>query len=327
MRIAVIAITRGGKRLAAEIAPRLGAEIIEPERGIKKALAELWKIHEGFVLIMASGIAVRAVAPLAADKKNDPAVVVMDEEGRFAISLLSGHLGGANELAERAAAASGGKAVITTASDVTGHTAVDLWLRDHGLAAAPETVTRTAAALVNRGSITVCDRVGYPLSDDFIPVKDPASADLVITDRDEWADKQARPLPIYLGVGCNRGTAATEIETAAKEFFAACGLARTAVAGVASIDLKKDEPGLAAFAEKNGWPLFFYRSEELNLIPVASPSTAVIRATGAAGVAEPAAVLAAGNGELIVRKKKWKNVTMAAACSAWSAPARAIKNN
>lgn len=290
-------------------------------------MARIWRDYRAFVLIMACGVAVRAIAPLIRDKKSDPAVVVMDQECRFAISLLSGHLGGANGLARRVAAVCGAEAVITTASDLTGHTALDLWLRERGLAASPQTVTRASAVLINRGRLMVCDRIGYPLPDDFAQVTDPAAADLVITDRDEWKEKQARPLPLYLGVGCNRGTAAEEIEAACADFLAACGLARSAVAGVASIDLKKNEPGLIAFAEKNRWPLFFYSSEELNQVPVAAPSEAVMRATGAAGVAEPAAVLAAGNGELIAGKKKWKNVTMAAACSVSSAPDRATKNN
>ena len=326
-KTAIIALSVGGRELAERIAPLINAEVVASGGQIKKTLARIWRDYRAFVLIMACGVAVRAIAPLIRDKKSDPAVVVMDQEGRFAISLLSGHLGGANGLARRVAAVCGAEAVITTASDLTGHTALDLWLRDHGLYAPDETVTRASAVLVNRGRLAVCDRIGYPLPEDFFSTPDPDSADLVISDRDEWKEKQARPLPLYLGVGCNRGTPAEEIEAASAEFFAATGLARLAVAGVASIDLKKDEPGLAAFAEKNRWPLLFFSSEELNRVPVAMPSAAVMRATGAAGVAEPAAVLAAGNGELIAGKRKWKNVTMAAACSASSAPDRATKSN
>lgn len=325
MKTAVIAISAGGRRLADRIAAGIGAERAEAPDGIMAAMARLWRGYDGFVLVMACGIAVRAVAPLLEDKRRDPAVVVMDEAGRFAVSLVSGHLGGANELARRAAAASGGVAVITTASDVTGRTSLDLWLRGHGLAAPPALVTRASALLVNRGHIMVCDRVGYPLPEDFRPTGDPAAADLVISM--EWRGEHARPLPLFLGVGCNRATPAAEIEAACADFLAETGLARAAVAGVASIDLKKDEPGLTAFARQNRWPLFFYTSGELNRIPVARPSAAVIRATGAAGVAEPAAVLAAGNGELIAEKRKWQNVTMAAAVSAWSAPVRATKGS
>jgi len=326
--IAVIALTVHGRRLAARIAPALGAEMVAVEGGVKAAIALNWNRYKGFILIMAAGVAARAVAPLLVDKRHDPAVVVMDENGRFAISLIAGHLGGANALARRAAAISGGTAVITTASDVSGHTALDLWLCDHGLEASAKTVTRASAILVNNGVLRVCDRVGLTLPPDFKRVSSVERPDLVIA----WSGTAAAggmtawPQVLCLGVGCNRGTGAAEFETALAELLRGHGLVRQAIGSLASIDLKKNEAGLLEFAQQNDWPLKFYNKEQLNRIAVAEPSAAVIRATGAAGVAEPAAVIAVGGGKLIVRKNKWRNVTMAVACSKLSAPAPEIEN-
>jgi cobalt-precorrin 5A hydrolase len=325
--IAVIALTVHGRRLAARIASVLDAEMPTVEGGIKATMARYWGRYRGFILVMAAGVAVRAVAPLLVDKRHDPAVVVMDEGGRFAISLIAGHLGGANALARQAAAASGGTAVITTASDVSGHTALDLWLRDHGLEAEAKTVTRASAILVNKGVLRVCDQVGFTLPPDFQRTDQAAGADLLMS----WKTKDAGemtawPQVLFIGVGCNRGTPAAEFETALAGLLRRHGLLRQAIGGLASIDLKKNEAGLLAFAGENNWPLKFYHKDQLNRIPVAEPSAVVIRATGAAGVAEPAALIAAGYGKLIVRKNKWRNVTMAVACSELSAPGPEIKN-
>src|SRR6185369_17333847 len=133
MRIAVIAITRNGAQLGRKLRDGLGGTELhvsgryagqagkerlafDPDQ-LREKIASLWKEFDGLVFIMATGIVVRMIAPLLESKETDPAVVVMDDAGRFAISLVSGHLGGANELAERCAFICGARAVITTATD------------------------------------------------------------------------------------------------------------------------------------------------------------------------------------------------------------------
>ncbi len=323
-KIAILALTVGGRRLAAGLAAVLSGAVCEPVTGgIRATLARLWPRYDGFVCIMAAGIVVRAVAPLVADKRRDPCVVVMDERGRWAVSLLGGHLGGGNDLAHRLARLTGGRAVITTASDVLGRTALDLWMAANSLVAdRPELVTWASSVLVNRGVLRVASEVDGPLPADFQLVA-PADADVLVTWRLVDTGGQSRqlvlrPPVLVVGVGCNRNTPVEEFETALTELFADTGLAKGAVRTLATIDLKRDEAGLVAFAEQCGWPVLFFDKDELNSVPVEASSPAVLRATGARGVAEPAACLAAATGQLLVRKRKWQNVTLAVAMATYT---------
>jgi cobalt-precorrin 5A hydrolase len=266
---------------------------------------------------MATGIVVRTLAPLLVDKRQDPAIVVCDEKGQFAVSLLSGHLGGGNALAHQVAGILGGQAVITTASDVLGQTALDLWARDLGLRVADKaSLTRAMGKLVNTGSVTLYSEYPLPaLPQDIQSVEQAADADLVLTGR---ADVQTTGAVLYApvfiaGIGCNRNTPAAEIEQALQEACSTHNLALQSVCRLASIDLKNDEPGLLKFARSRKYTVDFYNRDQLNGVEGVSTSAAVLKATGAKGVAEPAAVLSAGGGHLLVKKMKWPNVTVAIA--------------
>lgn len=315
MRIAIIAITRGGRELADLLAPQLPAQIIDPQtQGLAKTLAHAWSHYDGFVLIMAAGIAVRGIAPLLKDKRSDPGVVVMDEGGHFAVSLIAGHLGGANDLARQAAAVTGGQAVITTASDTLGLTALDLWARHHDLALVHGSLTAASAILVNRGRLKVFTDLPGHLPPDFEAVDTPEAAELIITNRVMAADKGQTilcPRNLAMGVGCNRGTTAYQIEQAAFETCRQIGLLFQAVRRLASIDLKQDEEGLLRFAADHGLDLHWFDAEQLNTVPGVTPSPAAMKATGAQAVAEPAAMLAAQTNTLRIRKITWKDVTIA----------------
>lgn len=325
MKTAVVALTRGGRELADRIASGLaGCECCEVPDGALATVSRLWAQYEGLICVMAAGIVVRAIAPLCRDKMTDPCVLVLDEKGRFVISLLSGHLGGGNRLARQVAAITGGTAVITTASDVTGHTALDLWAAENNLRVQnPQIMARVAAKLVNEGKLSVyADAACGRLPDDFGVVTAPALADIILShatfDPGEYPDALVLcPHNLYLGLGCNRGAGAADFELAVTELCAQYRLDRRAIAGIASIDLKADEAGLLQFARDNNLPLRFYAAEELNRVEGLASSPAVLAATGARGVAEPAAMLAAGDGaipgQLIVRKIKWKDVTAAVA--------------
>jgi cobalt-precorrin 5A hydrolase len=251
-------------------------------------------------------------------------VLVLDENGQFVISLLAGHLGGGNSLARQVAAITGGAAVITTASDVIGHTALDLWIKANNLQLKnPQHLTGVAAKLVNEGQVGFftslpCGR----LPADFKMVAEPALADIILSCSSDASGQYHEalvlcPCNLYLGLGCNRGTTAADFERAITELCGQYRLERSAIAGLASIDLKADEAGLLQFADTNKLPLYFFNKEALNRVAGVSTSAAVMAATGAIGVAEPAAILAAGNnttpGQLIVRKVKWKDVTAAVA--------------
>ncbi len=314
MKIGILAITEGGKRLAAQITKEMeDTTLLVSKRGVAATLAENWQRYDGFICIMATGIVVRSLAPLIQDKRRDPCIVVMDQKGRYAISLLSGHLGGGNELAYRAAAICGGEPVITTASDTLGLVSLDLWARDCQLAATKETLTRASSELVKRGSLQVFSEVEIqPLPQGLLLVTELEDADIIISHRIQ-EKLTFHPRNLVVGVGCNRGTPLKEFEDALEELFQEIGCSTLAIRNLASIDLKNDEDGLLAFGEKNGWHIDFYSKEEINTLSDLEISHAALKAVGAIGVAEPTVLLSAQNNILLSRKRKWQNITMAVA--------------
>jgi cobalt-precorrin 5A hydrolase len=318
MKIGVLAITAGGKRLAAELAEKMPEALVLPQTdGVAQALAAHWRELDGFVCIMATGIVVRAIAPLLQGKESDPCVVVMDEKGRHAVSLLSGHLGGGNDLARQVAGLLGGEAVITTASDTLGLAPLDLWARGQDLVCeSKEGLTQASARLVNTGSLRIYAEVAIAsLPRGLVSVTGPEQADIVVTPRiaDYGPAVVFRPKNLVVGVGCNRGVPVAELRQACEELFAEQNLSQMSIRNLASIDLKQDEVGLLAFAHAQGWRLEFFSKDELNRVENIAVSEAALRNVGAIGVAEPAALLSAQSNDLLVGKRKWHNVTMAVA--------------
>jgi cobalt-precorrin 5A hydrolase len=329
MKIALVAITRGGKNLARELAGRLeNATFLDQADGQKIAelLAANWHTYDGFVCIMAAGIVVRAIAPLLQDKLVDPCVVVMDEQGRHAISLLAGHLGGGNELAHRLAVLCGGTAVITTASDTLLLVALDLWAEAQGLVVpSREKLVAAAALLVNRGHLRLYTDEAVESLPPGLELTDRAEqADIIVSASTGFAEGATifRPRQLVLGTGCNRGTPAGEFAEALAELLADLRLSRDCIRNLASIDKKSDEPGLLQFAAENGWRIDFFPAEKINSLNNITISFAALRAVGAIGVAEPAALLSAQSNQLECRKRKWKNVTMAIARAPFSLSAQ-----
>jgi len=320
MRIALVAITRGGKKLAENLAARLeGASLLLPDQGQRVAalLDEHWQAYDGFVCIMAAGIVVRAIAPLLKDKCIDPCVVVMDERGRHAVSLLSGHMGGGNDLARQIAALTGGAPVITTASDTLQLVSLDLWAKALDMVPPDrEKLTAAAALLVNQGMLRLYTEEAIDrLPPGLVAVDAAEQADIIVSASTSFPESTTlfRPRHLVLGTGCNRGTPATEFEEALTELLTDLQLSRTCIRNLASIDKKNDEGGLLQFATDNGWRIDFFSSERINSQNNVAISFAALRAVGAIGVAEPAALLSAQSNHLESRKRKWKNVTMAIA--------------
>lgn len=322
MKTTVISLTKGGRLLAERLCALLdNCTECTRQGSVKERIKKAWRDSEGLICIMAAGIVVRSIASLCEDKRVDPCVVVIDEKGEFAISLLSGHLGGGNALAKKIAHITGGRAVITTASDVTGHTALDLWAVNNEMTIAnPEKLPSVAGKLVNEGQLTLyTDQCLEGLPDDFCRVEKIKQADLVISpiNPDKYNGLWLIPGNLFVGFGCNRGTTIAEFEQAWDDMGNEYQIDFRAVVGLASIDLKSDEEGLLAFAEKKNLPLRFFSRDEINSVVGISASDAAMRAIGAKAVAEPTAILAAGSvcapGRLFIRKRKWKNVTAAVA--------------
>lgn len=349
MHIAVIAITRNGVQLGQKlrdgladadlhVSSRYGGQAgkerlcFDPD-GLKERVTTIWRDYDGFVFIMATGIVVRMLAPLLESKETDPAVVVMDDGGRFAVSLLSGHLGGANELAERCAFITGSRAVITTATDANHLPSFDMLAKEQGWVI--DDISRVKllnSLLLDNEEIAVVDPSGktrcwfhgqcrLSYFDTFAEAMESrARGFLFVTNRHLPPQTQPktllllRPRNLVLGIGCNRGTPADEIDSFVCSYLKRIFLSLKSVARIATASAKQDEAGLIAFAERHGIPLVFYGSEELNSANAPSPpSQHALEAIGAVGVAEPAAILASGGGRLLLKKVKTDNVTLAVA--------------
>lgn len=349
MRVAIIAITGNGASLGRILRERItGSELhvsrryagqagtgcccFEPS-GIKNLISSVWKEYDGFVFIMATGIVVRMIAPLLESKEIDPAVVVIDDAGTFAISLLSGHLGGANELAGRCAVAVGARAVITTATDANGLPSFDMLARENGwIIDDIRQVKHLNTLLLDDEEIAVVDQTGKTRTwlhgrgrvtyyETFIEAAgSTARGFLFVTNR--HLPRQIhperllilRPRNLVLGIGCNRGTAAEEIAAFVTSHLKRIFLSRKSVCCVASVSAKRYETGLVEYAARLGVPLHCFESDELNRTDFPSPpSFHALAAVGASGVAEPAAILASHGGKLLLQKVKSENVTLAVA--------------
>ncbi|WP_224983541.1 cobalt-precorrin 5A hydrolase [Geomonas agri] len=345
MRVAIIAITANGAKLGATLKRGLpqgtlfvldkhaSCDGVPFSERVPALLARLWPEFEGFVCIMATGIVVRSIATLLQGKDKDPAVVVMDDAGRFAISLLSGHLGGANALATQCADLAGATAVITTATDVNDLPSFDMLAQENGWRIDDLSRVKVLNALLLEGKqIAVVDPTGKVaeycggkgnllfVDDCELAAQSGAKGVVLVTNRLVPAGFNLertlvlRPVDLCLGIGCNRGTTADEIESVVTRHLAQLSLSERSIKCLASAEAKADEEGLLAYASDKGIPVIFFRSDELNGVSVPSPpSEHAFAAIGARGVAEPAALLAAAGGKLLLHKVKDGNVTLAVA--------------
>jgi cobalt-precorrin 5A hydrolase len=295
---------------------------------LPEAFREAFERGENLVCIMAAGIVVRGIAPYLKSKAADPAVVVVDEAGRYAISLLSGHLGGANDLARRVAAALGGTAVITTATDVQGLPALDVVAAAQGLSIEnlPE-VRSVQMALLKGQPVRVVDPQGclddltsaYPelftSEPDLDRALDRSGPTVYVGCRERpWppAWLRLRPRNLVAGIGCHRGTPAAELIDFIKRTFEQEGLSLLSLKALATIEAKKAEPGLQQAARSLGVEFLWFTAADLEAIAVPNPSPRVARHLGVMSVSE-AAALKAGGAELIVPKRKGANATLAVA--------------
>ncbi|MES0490212.1 MAG: cobalamin biosynthesis protein [Leptospirales bacterium] len=348
----LVAITKHGVTLARKIKEQFTeSDLFYPDKftygdekekniylykgNVRVLLEKAFHKYEGIIAIVSLGAIIRLVAPLLKDKKTDPAVVVIDEAGKYVISALSGHIGGANELSRNLAKIIGGEAVITTASDVGKTLPVDILGRRFGWVSETDApLLATSAAIVNEEPVALIQESGEtnwwehesPLPSNIhqfnslAEIAEPGSfkASIIITHR-LLSEKELgtlettvviRPKSIVLGIGCNRNTSMEELESVVSETLLEMKFSLTSVAVVCSIDLKKDEKGLLSLCERYEWPFHVYSAEELNKIEIESPSETVFKYTGAYGVSEPAAKLYSENSNLELVKKKSGNVTI-----------------
>lgn len=363
---AIIAVTRSGSALATQLAHSLDGIAVIPSRfagqidgidevdkgndgyegPVRAEIHRHWACHRQLILIMAAGVAVRAIAPLLQHKTTDPAVVCLDEGGKQVIPLLGGHQAGANDLARRIAALTGGHAAITTASDVQEIPALDLLGKDANwhinLSSA---LTHTSACLVNGEAVGMWVDPALPTArehalewlasagnvvevahlDDL--QSDSYAAGLIITHR--LLDEQQQPLlrkcilyhppALVVGVGSRRGVAAEDVHTAIETTLFDKGFALASVAALTTADIKADEAGIQHTAAALNLPLRIHSSEQLAaLSPDDFSPSAAHKHVGMVGVAEPCAILAArdehrDHSVLLIPKRSFATCTVAVA--------------
>ncbi|MGI5958928.1 MAG: cobalt-precorrin 5A hydrolase [Massiliimalia sp.] len=280
--------------------------------------AELqFKQADGILFVGALGIAVRAIAPMVSSKKTDPAVVVLDEKGDFCISVLSGHLGGANRLTHEVAQAVGAVPVITTATDRNEKFSVDQWAGEHGCTLLGwDNAKEFAAWILDGGKAGLVSR--FPV-EGTIPEEltgQNASIGIAVTldEQDHPFEKTVQLIPktVVLGIGCRKGTQKQVICQQVTEALKCHKISPLAVSRVATIDLKAEEPGLLEFCREQGWELVCYSAEELSKAKGEfTPSAFVSQITGVDNVCERAASLASG-GKQLFPKQKGNGVTVSA---------------
>jgi len=308
---ALAAFTRCGAELASRLAVEIGnARVFVPKRFVASKrepfdgtvfdwTEEWFFMANALVFVSAVGIAVRAIAPHVRDKTTDPAVVALDDTGQNVITLLSGHIGGGNDLARKIAAVTGGRAVVTTATDTHRIEAVDEWaVRNNCSVENPEMIKNVSAAMLDNKP------VGVAITDElFKELSPPWPVTL-------WL----RPRLLVLGVGCRRGIWKEALDEAVEDFLIGAGRSSMSIKAVASIDLKRNEPAITDFCSKHNLPFLTYSVEELNkAVGSFSSSQKVLETTGVDNVCERAAVLASGNGVLLRSKTLYPGITLALA--------------
>ena len=319
MTRAYLAFTEKGLILAQKLAESLPGSVTRCGHGgvsLADWTAQEFPRQDVLIFVGAVGIAVRAIAPHCHSKATDPAVVVVDECGRFAIPLLSGHLGGANDLARDISAVCGAVPVITTATDANGIFAVDEWAKHQNcMVLEPKRIKRVSGKLL-AGNCTAYwsdFSIEGAAPSGVIPVQTPDTSDFALTIFPSGDALHLVPRIGVLGVGCKRGTSAQQLETAFASFCETHHLASQCIVSAASIDLKQSEEGLLDFCKNHRWNIQFFSAKQLQTAPgpfTASPFVQSI--TGVDNVCERAAVLASG-GSIRIPKQAGGGVTFALA--------------
>lgn len=297
MNIAIATFTHKGVNLALRLGEFLGGEVFAPVRfsrdGVRPIDSPLsewagkyFRDVGALIFVCACGIAVRAIAPHIRDKMTDPAVIAVDESGRFIIPLLSGHVGGANDLARKIAGFLHAVPIITTATDINGLPAIDEWAVKNDCAIENPGVVKHVSSRVLEGV-----DVGVAVTCEDIPA--PFAVTLML-----------RPRVLVLGAGCNRGVNPADFESAACDFLKGAGVSPLSLKALASIDIKANESAMKIFAEKHNIPFMTYTAEQLNgLAGNFTASEIVKHFTGTDNVCERACMFCAGEGAVLLRNK------------------------
>ncbi|MDR2353869.1 MAG: cobalamin biosynthesis protein [Deltaproteobacteria bacterium] len=346
-KIAVYALTMPGLLVAEKIARILPAELHVTARLISKTKAKALSFegicrhlqntffkYQGHVIVAATGLVVRAVAPHLRDKKKDPAVVSLGQDGKYVISVLSGHLGGGNELARKVALITGGQPVINTATDISKKPAIEVVARDQGLDVENYGGLPAVARQLSEGSLVptydphklILPALGQwsesfpeiPREAAYDPQQPgyPQSPSLYVDYRTNECPPEAlilRPQVLALGIGCHRGISFEDLFKFIEDVFTEWKISLKSVCVIASVETRTLEPALLELSRKWTIPFTTYPKVSLNEVSTPNPSETVKERIGVFSVCEAAAILAAQMGSLVVPKQKSKIATCAVA--------------
>lgn len=327
MRIAVISLTEKGlalgKRIAAGFADcdryafekHCGGDAV-PFASLSALVEDIFGKYEGLIFICACGAAIRVTAPHILSKQTDPGVIAVDEQGKFAVSLLSGHIGGANALTRKIAEIIGAVPVITTATDTGGKFSPDSFAAANGLHICEIDIAKEIAArIVNGGKAGFYSEYEH----NALPGElDPNVKSIgVCVSADEKISPFERtlhlvPRNISLGIGCKKNTSSEALSELVKRVLSENNIPLYRLESVCTIDVKRDEPAIKSFAEENSLPLKFYTAEQLmNVQGDFSRSDFVRDTVGADNVCERSAAVCGGH--IIIKKHAENGMTIAAA--------------
>jgi cobalt-precorrin 5A hydrolase / precorrin-3B C17-methyltransferase len=301
------------------------------DNSLREHLGSIWTEHHAFIFCLAAGAVVRLIAPLLGNKAEDPAVVVIDASGDYVISLCSGHQGKADLLAQLVASQIGATAIITGASHNLALPAIDTFGFTYGWRKGEGNWTEVMAAIARQEAVQIIQEAGSTLWQEHLPTNHPfyfgfpdTQAEInpqayiwisptkrKIANCSNMPTVQWHPKVLWVGIGCERGTSQELIITAIDETCKTYHLATEAIAGIASINLKADEPGIIELCQRRNLILKTFDAEQLNQVDVPTPSEVVQQEVGTPSVAEAAAILAGQN--LIVAKQIFKSKTQSGA--------------
>ncbi len=341
MKITLISFTKKGACICKKLTDFLGEmghkaigyskyvrdDLLLFEENVNDFTRKAFVSSNAMIFVGATGIAVRAIAPLLKSKAKDPAVIVINETGEYVIPILSGHVGGANKLSESIANFLGAKAVITTATDINNIFSVDMWATENALYIDNTgNIKHISAALLNERKIGFfCD---FPINGelpDFLTFEKADFGICIYNSLSGYLDKPPfletlflQPRQFVVGVGCRKGIDADVLEEVFLDALKIKKIPQYLVSIIATIDIKKKEEAIIRLYEKYEYELKTFSSKELLKVKGEFSSSKFVRSvTGVDNICERAALLACNQGNLILRKTSKSGITIAIAVKNW----------